>query len=96
MNIKQKAREMFDEKFDVGFLYENTPINKNKSAEKIKSFIDQIIDMAVEEERERIREYLTGLRRPEEPPYDLTAWGDRERFRNHILQALTPTRTDNQ
>lgn len=49
MNIKQKAREMFDEKFGVGFLYENTPINKNKSAKKIKSFIDQIIDMAIAE-----------------------------------------------
>jgi hypothetical protein len=55
MNIKQKAREMFDEKFKE--LNGETEIwkgNKPPNHIEIKLFIDQIIDMAVEEERRKV------------------------------------------
>ena len=51
MNIKQKAREMFDEKFAPnGFISGDEEL----IVPDIKSFIDQIIDMAVEEERRKV------------------------------------------
>jgi len=47
---------------------------------------------AEKRENERIEQFLTSFDRPNEPPYALTAWDDRESFRNHILKALNLTK----
>lgn len=54
MNIKQKAREMFDEKFIKDSVMTNVKLIERQHPNEILNFIDQIIDMAVEEERRKV------------------------------------------
>lgn len=55
MNIKQKAREMFDEKFaQISHVHRGETVIMDTTGTKFKDFIDQIIDMAVEEERRKV------------------------------------------
>jgi len=54
MDIKQKAREMFDEKFIKESVMTNVKLIERQRPNEILNFIDQIIDMAVEEERRKV------------------------------------------
>lgn len=96
MNIKQKAREMFDEKFkddrngknSIGMLYIDAPENK------LKSFIDQIIDMAVEEERRRIWSAFCDLAEPDERQFGAGYLNTHLDVVHKIINI--PTKTDKQ
>ena len=53
-NIKQKAREMFDELYKHLGFKDELSFEEIPADEQVKQLIDQIIDMAIAEERERM------------------------------------------
>ena len=61
-DIKQKAREMFDEKFGDNYVWWQECINEMRIGDpdfnRLKSFIDQIIDIAIAERDKEIVEII--------------------------------------
>lgn len=79
-DIKKTAREMFDKKFthgshiDLAGRYHKEPIRKIHGEieviENIHKFIDQIIDLAIAEERKRVVEMIKEYAEP----YENSKW----------------------
>lgn len=91
-NLKQRAREMFDEKFPRAIISINeSPWDRAERVETdgriVKDFIDQIIDLAIAEERKRIVEMI----REFAEPYENSKWLN-EVNAHKIINLITNTK----
>jgi len=92
MNIKQKAREMFDERFIKESVMTNVKLIERQNPNEILNFIDQIIDLTILERDKEIVEMM---------------WQVREDWRNdgqiqalptadYLINLINNTKTDKQ
>ena len=84
-DIKQRAHKMFDERFPIVNIGRDIKFNEINGKKEIKTFIDEIIDIAVAERDKEIIEMIEKL--PQTKKGEMVY---RDIFQNAIIDLIKP------
>ena len=84
-DIKQRAHKMFDERFPIVNIGRDIKFNEINGKKEIKTFIDEIIDIAVADRNKEIIEMIEKL--PQTKKGEMVY---RDIFQNAIIDLIKP------